>query len=83
MNMTIFNTVSIDSLIQSGFVVLAGIVAVVLAAWGSWLIVRKLLPWVAMSLDTRRFDKVYAKFQRGEELTDKENDILWKGSEEV
>lgn len=46
MNMTIFNTVSIDSLIQSGFVVLAGIVAVALAAWGSWLIVRKLLPWV-------------------------------------
>lgn len=41
--------VDIDSLIQSGVTVLAGIVAVALAAWGSWLIVRKCLKWVRKS----------------------------------
>lgn len=38
--------VDIPALIQSGVLVLAGIVAVALAAWGSWLIVRKCLAWV-------------------------------------
>lgn len=38
--------VDIEALIQSGVLVLAGIVAVALAAWGSWLIVRKCLKWV-------------------------------------
>ena len=41
--------VDIDGLIQSGVTVLAGIVAVALAAWGSWLIVRKCLKWVRKS----------------------------------
>lgn len=38
--------VDINALIQSGVLVLAGIVGVALAAWGSWLIVRKCLKWV-------------------------------------
>ena len=38
--------VDIGSLIQSGVLVLAGIVAIALAAWGSWLLVRKALQWV-------------------------------------
>lgn len=41
--------VDIESLITSGVGVLAGIVAVALAAWGSWLIVRKCLKWVRKS----------------------------------
>lgn len=41
--------VDIDALIQSGVTVLAGIVGVALAAWGSWLIVRKCLKWVRKS----------------------------------
>ena len=38
--------VDITSLIQSGVLVLAGIVAIALAAWGSWLLVRTALKWV-------------------------------------
>lgn len=38
--------VDITGLIQSGVGVLAGVVAIALAAWASWLIVRKCLKWV-------------------------------------
>lgn len=43
------DNVNIEPLIQSGVTVLGGIVAVALAAWGSWLIVRKCLKWVRKS----------------------------------
>ncbi len=42
--------VDIPSLIQSGVTVLAGIVAVALAAWASWLLVKVALKWIRKSL---------------------------------
>ena len=38
--------VDLTSLIQSGVVVLAGVVAIAIAAWCSWLLVRKGIRWI-------------------------------------
>lgn len=42
--------VDIAALIQSGVVALAAIVAIALAAWASWLLVKKAISWVRRAL---------------------------------
>ena len=72
-----------STLISSAVILLASVVALCLAAWAAWQVIKKARSWIAAALFQRRFDRVYAKFQAGKELTDKENDILWKGSDPV
>lgn len=49
-SITLPSGVDISSLIQTGVVALAAVVAVALAAWGGWLLVKKCLKWVNKSL---------------------------------
>ena len=72
-----------STLISSAVILLASVVAVCLAAWAAWQVIKKARNWIAAAFFQRRFDKVYAKFQAGEKLSDKESDILWQGSEPV
>ena len=42
--------VDVVSMIQSGVTALAVVVAVALAAWGGWLLVKKCFKWIGKSL---------------------------------
>lgn len=45
----VFEPINFGFLMESGFNLLAGIVAFALTAWCVWLLVRKALPWVAVA----------------------------------